>query len=473
MELCVRRYSVVHYIRKDLLMSKSNETRSALQSALAKIQALETGKEVDSTKITASNIQAMPVAQIRQGLLTLQRFSSAEELHEARVDFKGILTSMFSWKDPKTTKTLIKCCNAALASTDEDENSNYAQAVEVMSLAAAASPLLQPDRMVRIIEHAMSTPTAFAPVLWPAKFTAQLREVLDKYQEPRREALLMSLWDIAHDGRWWTTLHSGKPKLQRSRRRRDYDAEAREIKTMILSNHPDFAATYDAEQDETFRNLKFVTHDEIRELTLLMQDELVDPDIEIALSAVVGLAPRHRPKSPMPAILAMTNDIHKSLEDMGGAAAFALPKKPKTWQELCPAGDVRPFPIPDHILDCFHKAVLPGFARFKAPNGDEEVAGSWIRLCRNAVELDENATFMGNCTGGYLNRSKEGNAWIARVHVVDTSSFSHPHSDFNVGIGVSGNKVRFTEVNSRHNAGNVPAAVKAGLDTLLAKVNSL
>lgn len=429
-------------------MDDKVDRKDKLRSVLAKLSGV-----TDTASLRPSDIKAFPVTRIRRGLVPFTMYPDAESLMAARIDFKQVTADLFAWDDPKANKTVTKAAAQLIQHRLPDGTSGYSAAAEMLSLAAAAAPLLEPDRIARLIAHAEGTVLAYHPVVWPASLAAGLRRCLGKFAEPAREALLKSLWDVAHHPRWWEELHSEKPKV---RRRRGDNDEPGSLREAMLEGRQ-----YGMVSDDDVSVLRAAryTDAELKAMAELAANPHLDPEMQSRYAAVAAFSPAQRPPSPLQAIVDITATALDWVDEQGGDPT--LPAKPMTWPELCPHGDTRPFPVPSHVLARFHGRPLPGFEGVEA--GEPR---SLVRVLRTQRELLANSDFMGNCTRGWVHRSEQGAEFIVHAHV---RGLNH----FNACLQARGGG-RFTlgEINSRHNRREVPPEVEAGFEALLAEVNA-
>jgi hypothetical protein len=395
-------------------------------------------------------------AGTRQQLELLAAHDSAAELQRSGVSLPAVVADLFNWlDDPKATKAIVRTVGAALTAGDPNGRSAYAATVEMLSFAAACAPLVEPDRLARLVAKAPETESSYAPILWTGALADKLFGLLAHFQPARREALLVSLWETAHDGRWWD--HTGgvktRPRVRRRRRGGTADVGERGVaaeveaaaasdtalKAMLLERRLPYS---DAVADRVIR-LRF-TPDELDTLVAHLRLPDTDPDFAVLVSFVDGLGPSRRPPSP---IMPLVDGLERALADNVPAEMFVA--KPRTWSELYPDASLVRYPYPEKAVELLHNRSFG--------------AGARVELIRNDHDLKQNANYMGNCTFAYAARCATGQQMVGRVF--------HGGALFNFSVGRSGHEWRLGEVNSRFNSGGVPDAVRSELARIVGELN--
>jgi hypothetical protein len=402
---------------------------------------------------------ALPTAALQQTLADLTDAQNAAELTARRPDMKALLVQALDWCEPtstRATKPVVKAISAALLDNAPDGQSAYAQAVEMVSYLSLWAPLLEPDRLARVATHAASTPFAYSPIRYGLGPSGQLRLMLAHFSDERREALACSLWDEAHDGRWWQHT-AGDRKVRkdgrraRATRRTATQAEERvavgEQIDSLLGAHgvPSVALltqaittgalSFSHDTAELVRRTPAPTARERREL-LEAVNRSGDEDHRTLVSLLPWLHPAERPESPVSLMIALLLTV------LGGPAEFTkdkLPAKPATFAHL----------FPDASLELFGcHAAIHAMTGERMPG----LAGADVRVVKNAQELQRNGAYMGNCTFSKLKSCIDGNYVLVR--------FTHLGTDYNAGFvkgGANGN-YRVAEVKARFNR-SAPAKV--------------
>ena len=375
----------------------------------------------------------MPTPKTRTALETLIR-NDAVSLAGLRLDIRAFTTDLFGWSGkPRVTKPLMRKIGELL--TDEV---NYQKNIELISFAVAASRMLEPDRIVRLL----SIPPAdnvFSPARYTLQFAQKLEKVFGHYPDERKEHLLASLWEVAHKGRWWD-VHLPKEVFAPE------DVEENQDFVTVRDN---FVA---GELPYTRHNAGLLNmvgaDDQILDAVAQFTDEFargnyVDPDIAVFSSYLTWLPTNVRPESPVAPLLGTLVELAELIE-------YHWPKDATTFAEIFPQTQL----YASHAFP-FHMDILSIPNRYKAPTGHR------VELIRSAGELAENATFMGNCTNTYRERLMKGTTFILRITDKDGNVYNAAAEAPNVG-----EQFHVREINSRFNRGNVPAIVREWFENL-------
>jgi hypothetical protein len=411
----------------------------------------------------------LPTAGARRFIDMLSDAGCTEKALELFPNIKEPLRDVLNWSNPKfskATKAVARSVGELFHGHDEHGRSTYPQAVELVGFLSMIAPLLEPDRIVRIAEHAAKTAAAFGPTLYPIGPSGQLKLMLSGYSEPRREELLISLWDAIHSGRWWDhTVSDGAAKLPVHHRRRKVDHEEqeainRQISTLItnegtctldLVTRAINARTLSFSNDAAELMARIPNPSEsvlVEFQRSLAQTE--DEDHKVLVSHIPFLKPNDRPESPAATMIALL------LTARGGPAEFdftTMPKDPGEWAELYPRASLIPFPYPS-VFKEINGQRMPG------------LAGCDIMIIKNADQLKENGDYMGNCTFSYLQRCQTGDLVIGRSTYEAVDYNYELRKDAN-GTWIAG------QLNSRFNGGQVPPAFATAIGRLLNGVNAI
>jgi hypothetical protein len=416
---------------------------------------------------TRGGIALLPTAAARVALDFVSGCGTAAGLEQQRPNLKKLLKDPMDWAGRvKATKTVTKAVGAVMTGSDSSGASTYPQAVEMLSFLAIVAPVLEPDRLARIAALAADTPNAYQPCKYVVGPATQLRRVLksymranDKNGDQRVEDLVASLWQAAHDGRWWNGT-AGVHEERRGRRRgpaveeisdEERDAMRAQLQTLLQGGRkPTVKLVADAidnkmlsfsrDAADMLSKLEIPSDTDRNRLRKLLKHP--DPDVAVMLSYIPGLLPDDRPPSPVPALLAAL--VLSLGEDEDN---WELPEKPVEWSELYPAASRVQFPIPAKLKD-WHGRRLPG------------IAGADIELMLSPDALQRNATFMGNCTFSYNPRCLHGTAVIGRI--------SWDGNHYNFAVNGQGEQWALGEVNSRFNHGQVPEPLRQALGRFVA-----
>lgn len=405
----------------------------------------------------------LPSARSRRAVDLLVSAGTAAALQESRPDMKALLSDLLDWDGPKATKAVLRTVAAALLAERPDGASQYPQAVEMLSFASACAPLLEPDRLERLVSHASGTPSAYAPVAYPATLSAALARLIGHYQPARQEQLLCSLWTAAHDGRWWdSTGNLGRPKARRRKRGEAAPEKGERVAAQSRAIAKAFASNGDRVVAELLEGeLTWIPPTVERLQAARIPASMLervgafatsyhdDPDVAVLCSQLADLATGQRPASPLPLMV-------ETLEFVLGETAPAdfMPKKPTEWGALYPKASLAQYPMPDEVL-AIDWSQLPG-------TGTAAIPAALIELIRSPHALFENRDFMGNCTGGYNSRCLAGTTFLGKIHC-DGEVFNFSMDRRPPGWYV-------TQVNGRHNRGQVPAAISGGINAVVAAI---
>lgn len=406
----------------------------------------------------------LPTAAARAAIDALVDAGTVDRVREDHANFKRLLQGALDWHGPKFTHSTKAVARAvgAVAQGSVAGVSSYPQAVELVSFLAVASPLLEPDRLARIAEHASSTPFAYGPTLYQLGPAGQLRQLLSCYTESRREQLLKSLWDAIHDGRWFdhTIGRQGHQTRHRSRvsaeeraainRQLESLMRERGIPELDLLTKAMVARTlsYSADMVALVKRIPEPTTGGRRTfLDVLHRSD--DEDHRLLAARIPWLLPGERPESPAATMIALLLTVR------GGPADFdpdQMPKDPDSWEDLYPAASQAPFPYPE-LFKKIQGTRMPG------------LPGNDIRFMLNADRLKQNGDHMGNCTFSYRQQCEQGTCVIGHC--------TYEGVEFNYELGYTADRgwVR-RQVNSRFNGGNVPNAVTDAVDRLAHGINA-
>ena len=451
----------------DIMCAKTGKERVSAEQVSAAIKDASHVLGITTDTAVAANAPAVASkgATYRGELEVFSRFNSdtelAASLDERDTNLKTVMRDLLG---DKSTAAVAKAMGTALAT-------NYASAVEMLGLVAAAADMLEPDRIARIITVAGATSTAYAPERYIVRFTTQLKQLLGGYQPARIETLLTGLWTVAHSGRYWDVTFGcpvDEQPARRRRRNRDADAAAAAaITDMVNAND----LTSSGAQNAVVAGLVEERLTYTRQMALLLETlpfsvehadalsqlgersrrgETLNPDTVVLMSHISWLIPNDRPESVMSWLV--TSVLNSRRDPETNEVAFdTLPKKPKEWAALYPdVSGFGKFPFP-HQVYRLHGTALPGTTL-------------GVDLIRTAGELDNNRQFMGNCTGAYRSQMEKGTYVLLRIESGVRT--------YNAALLHANGKWRAGELNSRFNRGDVPTTVRDGVGTIIKHLNT-
>jgi hypothetical protein len=444
---------------------EKSDSRLALENVYALLGRPLGSAGQDTADAAHAKTAVLPTARARAALEEFAQCATIEELNAKQLNLKVVCRELFDWHDQgaRSNGTVVKSVARSLLATDENGKSLFPQAVEMLGFAAAASPLLQPDRLARLIDESVKVKTAFAPDRYMVRLAGALRTVLERYPDQRRETLLVSLWHAAHDGRWWD-ITSGVHTVAMPRGRRTAELQARaQAEAEIVATALDGTTRGTPEAHAAVTSALISESLPYNEGTAALVAELpplvalrdglaeasekmragqpVYPDKVLLMSLIDWAAPDERSESP---IAWMTRVLVKALTEdpeTGIVMLERLPEKPKTWKDLYPQADLTGFPHPPLAR------VLDG----RMFQGTEVE----VRVVKNAAELAANREYMGNCTYSYKDRMEKG------AYVLFQLWDGNDCYNLSLVANQVGEAWRVGEVNSRFNQGGVPEHVRA------------
>lgn len=411
-----------------------------------------------------------PSARVRPAIEEISQCGTFDELDAKRLNLKALAKDIFDWKSApgqtKATGVVVKALAAALMAKGEDGTPKFAQACEMLGFAAAAAPLLQPDRLARLIAAAPEAACAYAPDRYTIRLAGAMHYILKDYTEQRREELLVDLWKTLHDGRFWD-VSAGVVELDQGRRTEQRQEERAAHEALIADllagteQDPDAAKErlVQAFLDETLP-LGEATQEIVAEFepSHLLRDQLLEfaensrrgdvihPDTVVLMAHIPWATPSERPESPAAWLMRTLVDALEPDPETGTALMEGLPKKPRKWADLYPEIPLTGFPQSAGVRSLNNKQ-LPGL-------GDVR-----IEVVTNTQQLTENARYMGNCTASFAHRMEQGTYILFRLlrggEVYNASATSRDNGSWAVG-----------ELNSRFNRGDVPADIRQAFTTL-------
>lgn len=394
-----------------------SETLTAIQDALKLVGA---GKVEE----TAS---AVPTAKARTALDMLAGSSAEELIGSYDFNIRELTENLFNWTGkPKATKALMRALGDALQTPGK-----YTHAVELTAFLVALVPLMEPDRLARLYDAMKEVNTSFAPARYTLQLSHKLKWLLSDFPEERREKLAYSLWVESHQGRWWD-LTAGQAQGNVAQ---DNNENVMPLNEM-LNLYSEFKLPWTPATAQRFAAL---SENEIVRDTLerynegLLKDKIIDPDVAVLASYIPWLTPAERPESPIGGLLDTLKGIRDEVE-------YKWPEKPKSFSALFP--DIRlyggtQFPFPNSVLTTDGRELIPDIR---------------LELVRNATQLAENRTFMGNCTWSYKSQMEAGTYVLYRVH--------RGGEIYNAAMTLQRDRWVLREINSRFNRGNVPGNVR-------------
>jgi hypothetical protein len=373
----------------------------------------------------------LPTAASRTVIDRLVAAGTLDALTATKPNFRTMLAELLDWDGARVTAALVRAAGAAVTG---DGGAHYPQAVEALSFLAACAPMLEPDRLARLVDLAAETPCAYAPLSATLQVTERLERLLAPFGDARREALLASLWNVAHDGRWWD--HTGVTPRRRRRRRDDPGVEVDGATSPAQALARLCAGELIYSQAALELLTRAAPNDSQRTaLAKLAVDHRQDPDVAVMVAHVRGLTPAERPASPIATLVAQ---LEAAVCEDGVLNNSVYPDRPDEWAALYPEAPVTPFPIHPRVIAALEGARLPGGAR--------------LEPIRNAAELARNRDHMGNCTWSYRSSCTNGSMVICRSH--------HGGEDLNVSFQRTAGGWRLAEINSRFNGGMVPQVLR-------------
>lgn len=433
-------------------MSNEGSNAQAIYQALAFL-----GRPANNGEAPSQHTQ-VPTAVARRAIEGFSSFGDYDAYNATWPNLKAMLTDALNWHgEPRATKAVTKALTRAM-NADLDGHTTYAAAIEMISFLSLCAPLVEPDRLARIAERAAHTRNAYRPMRFLVKPAAQLKAALEPYTEARREQLLISLWDLSHDGHWWRHTTGGQDALaNRQRERRLVTAAERRVIAQQMAelvgtgNVPTVESLTEAfrarclTQSTAVRDAIATMRMANRHERLALASFATDPDADVRslLSCVRELQPDERPESPIETMIDM---LARAREDMTDVAAA---ERPETWSDLYPEESTQSFPMGAALRRAF-KDWVP-------------FPGAEVFLIKNAAALRRNGDHMGNCTYTYVKYCQDGRTFIGYMVTAE--------GDYNFAIDAHGDGTYSVgEINSRFNRGHVPEHVSAAIQQHIATI---
>ena len=425
--------------------------------SLAKTFALLNKNAPVNTKQDDPAPHMMPSAKARH---TLERLIHGNPTVFDNEPLKPAVQSLFNWDGKNhTNKPLIRIFDEVIKN-----KGTYPQAVEMIGFLSAASPLLEADQIARILEHAKTTKTAFAPTLYTLTFAQRIKDAFEYLSPERRERMILGTWETIHNGRWWNTtaaitehvqqeaVLSGKDVLDTFKK---YAKEHSQDEVTALQTL-DHAIWTEQGQANFHNEIKDNLVREVAQVAEIFRKQLVlgyaiNPDAAIYLSAVPWLAPDQRPESPISSVLKLLNSIYDNEE-----LDLKKPKKPNKFSEYFENTglDISSLGQIDYIFD-------PNIVN--TMEGQNLLPGVPLKLIASKAKLRENAKHMGNCTLSFESNMDRGE--YALFYAKDERT----DEEYNLAVHLVNSKWVVREVNSRYNRG-VSSAIRDAFSNIVSRV---
>lgn len=435
-------------------MSNRSEAKQAIFNAF---NVLNSVKETTTSEKTSVKKQLINSGSSRKALDYLT-YTPYSEILNFDGSFKPLAQELFNWDGGnKVNKPLIKIFADSIRIPHL-----FPHVLEFTSFVSSAAPLFEADHLAKMYEimlesaeksHNERTLTSFAPAKYTLHFSNNLERVFSGYSPNRMIDLMMSLWVESHSGRWWD-ITSGLGRNNNPALQGRAPTAKETLKTLVKAVNGDDNVFWSLEAQKEFARLE-PSHEVAafseKIVEMLSDGEFVNPDVLVFLSSLNWLAPRQRPETPINGLLSSLIDIKEHASEN-----YKPPKKPRAFSELFPAiyfqaGASNVFPLPSELFPLENATTI-----------DDNV----IHIIKTPTALAENARFMGNCTGGYLDRIKEFKSVILYV--------SNGHNHYNVGLKIDSNgNIKMSEINSRFNRGHVPLELRQDISNKVKKLDRI
>lgn len=392
----------------------------ALKAILAAQGMVTKGVPAAATKpADAGEKQAiLPTAKTRIALDVLAN-NTASSLAELRLDIRAFTNDLFAWSGlPRFSKPLMHKINALI-----NDRARYQQNIELIAYAVAASRMLDADRLTRLLDTTVDT--AYAPARYTLQLAHKLERTFEGYQPQRQEKLLISLWELSHKGRWWD-IHAPQERVGRVDKTADEILAGFLDESLVYDRSNAIAVNKLGPKEEIVEKLHSYTRE-------LQKGVAVNPDVAVYSSHLTWLPTAIRPESPVAAVVTTYLELRDLID-------YNPPKAPEDFGKMYPNVQLysgERFPYHPSIL-----AAQGNHGRLR------------VEVIRTAGALEENRNYMGNCTGGYLQRLLKGTTFLLRIYDAQNNVYNAAAS------GSEGGRWTLGEINSRHNRGNVPADVR-------------
>lgn len=404
-----------------------NANKLAIRNALRLVSKDQPDANSKSKK---HNYGVLPTSRTKAAIDLLA--GNTQESLPDDLNLRQLSDALFNWSgNPRSTKATTKALGKAL-----QVEGHYAQTVEFVAFVAALAPLLESDRIVRLLDLPSKVTNAYSPTRYTLHFHNKLKQLFSKYSSERVEKLAASLWIDAHNGRWWD-ITAGQG-LDNVGQQREY--EPRSLK-QLTDDFYNSQLIWSPEYGKTFSKIKRSEKlmDYIHAyLTEMKKGEVVNPDVALFMSHIPWLNADERAESPIENLVSYLLNLSNNI------TGFELPDKPKSFSAMFPnimlyAHSLN-FPFPKSVYNTDRSLLC-------------SLDGSPVtmELVSTAAVLAENRTYMGNCTWSYKGRMENGTYALYRIH--------HKDIVYNGGMKRKGNAWAFDQINGRFNRGGVPEPI--------------
>lgn len=337
--------------------------------------------------------QSVASSVVRSAVVQMTTAGSYAKLAEECDDPAGMVRGLLAWNGNQVGDEVVDAA-VNLLSAEEAGRSLYSQAVSLLSYAAVVAPLVDDATLLELIDAATYTPAVYGPIRYTATVTVPLRRLLGHYPQEVRQRLLISLWEVAHEGRWWSqTITPG----------RRYQVDETEDPDVfaggaagLLRRLGDGTLTWQPMVAAMLGTVEELTPD-VEMAILQALNTSSNPDTAVLSAYVRPLPLDRRPESP---ILLMVETLAKIVGD--DEPETVLPRRPVTWGDLYPRGSTKPFPIPEELLS-LDGTEIPG------------IPGSLISVVRHQAGLSVEHIEMGNRIWDYVYTCERGKAVVLRL----------------------------------------------------------
>jgi hypothetical protein len=365
--------------------------------------------------------------------------SDPEQLLSGELNLRHMTQSLFDWHGTKrSTKPLLHAFHNAL-----QVPGRYDHAVELTAFLSALSPLLEPDRLARLYTMVEQVQSVYAPVRYTVSLSNKLQHILGSYPQARIEQLAQTMWIDSHAGRWWD-MTDGIADADIAAPA-DEDIAENPVADLIETGRTPW--TIQAADEFAALPYNKAVHEVVKRYVKRANSGAdVDPDLSVLAAKLTWLPILDRPESPITPLINTLQSIRDTLGD-----GYECPDKPKRFGDLFP--DVRIYG--EGVIFPFHRDVLRA-DRFSHK-------GVRFELVRTVGALQENRTFMGNCTWSYKSQMEKGTYALYRLHYGDHI--------YNAAMRSAGGRWTVGEINSRFNRGNVPTRVRTAFTEFVANMS--
>lgn len=338
---------------------------------------------------------------VRSVVAQMMDAGTYEALAERYPDLGALLRSLLCWNGNTVSDEVVDAAVELVGAEDRHGRSMYQQATSLLSYAAAVAPMVSDQVLLELIEAGYVTVPIYSPIKYTATVTAPLTRMLRHYPEETRGLLAVSLWEVAHEGRWWDRNSAEGRKFMTGELSAGLAHQLwEESDSELLTKLGERALSYDPGTAARLTLIDELGTEEKRVLrqTMITMGERF-PDVLVLSAHLWPLDFYERPESP---ITRMVDSLEKTLAKAETTPEEGLPRRPISWRDLYPAM-VQSYPIPERALRLEGKPL-------------RGIPGSRVSVIKNYVGLADEARYMENeLLDDFVFSIAQGNKVVFRV----------------------------------------------------------